>query len=344
MISNYNIMKLTSTQFILWSKIQGYIFRILGISSQNYYKKVVDIVCDGIITNLLYKWIFSFLFIAYLSTWYSWYYGSTIICKGSFGDDTVIPEDYLNLCLSYPYVINNDKRRYILFYRWLPACLLILSSLYYTPRLLAKYLCSNINEILSHKKDDGGDIVDSILNNLGSNNYILYGKYLMINIYCLVIEITSVIFLNFVLQDNFLWLGYMSYPFTRDPVQFTDYLSQTFPPFVDCTLDTYHKILLSRGETYGCQLTFMELYEKIFLILWAVLFILIIITAFHILGMLFICIPVLNKILFITPYRKIKLPSFSIGDVYYLYCIKKCIPPDQFYYIINELTNKKKKV
>lgn len=337
--------KPASTELLLWSKIQGYILKILGITNQQYYKKIVDIVCDGVITKLLYRWLFSFLFVTFLSTWYCWYYYSNIVCKHSFSDVNIKHEDYLNICLSYPFVTDDTKqRRYILFYRWLPSCLLILASFCYTPRLLAKYFCNNMNELQLnfHKKNDDYNIVNTILSNLWGNNHLLYIKYLLINIYCLIIEVTSVIFLNFVLQERFIWFGYVSFPFNRDSQKFTDYISQTFPPFVDCNINDVHKIVLFRDETFGCHLTLMELYEKIFLILWALLFILILITTIYIAILLFICCPVLNEILFITPStprmcQKVKLPRFSIGDVYYLYCIKKCIPANQYYYIISSI-------
>ena len=45
-------------------------------------------------------------------------------------------------------------------------------------------------------------------------------------------------------------------------------MSRTFPPFVTCTITPFMQLVNERTEEYGCHLTLMELYEKVFFVLW----------------------------------------------------------------------------
>ena len=49
------------------------------------------------------------------------YHRDVITCVSHFNAETQVRLDYINICLSYPYVEGEEgePRRYILFYRWI---------------------------------------------------------------------------------------------------------------------------------------------------------------------------------------------------------------------------------
>ena len=55
-----------------------------------------------------------------------------------FNAETQVRLDYINICLSYPYVEDDGQRRYLLFYRWISWSLLVLAGIYYIPRKISK--------------------------------------------------------------------------------------------------------------------------------------------------------------------------------------------------------------
>ncbi|CAL4080201.1 unnamed protein product, partial [Meganyctiphanes norvegica] len=119
----------------------------------------------------------------------------------------------------------------------------------------------------------------------------LFNKYLMCNVVALIVDLFTFQFLNFLFQGYFIQYGYQAYPFYRDPVGFTDYMSQMFPPFANCELHNEVQLVNKRIERLGCHLTVMELYEKIFLLIWVWLIVLTAMTAAYILFLMLLWIP-----------------------------------------------------
>ena len=158
----------------------------------------------------------------------------------------------------------------------------------------------------------------------------LYIKYLILNIVALIIDIGSLHYFDFLLQGYYLRYGFDAYPFDRDPEYFSDYMSTMFPPFVMCNLNERKKLVGKRDEKFGCHLTIMELYEKLFLIIWCWQIILILFTCIYIVFLLLGFIPKFRELWLRTSKpniaeekTKIVISKASnrlrVGDVYLLY-------------------------
>lgn len=81
--------------------------------------QICSATCDGLVLRMHYRWTFCLLVGNFLTVWYSWYHRDVITCVSHFNAETQVRLDYINICLSYPYVDENGSRRYILFYRWI---------------------------------------------------------------------------------------------------------------------------------------------------------------------------------------------------------------------------------
>lgn len=142
----------------------------------------------------------------------------------------------------------------------------------------------------------------------------------------------------------------MSFPFTRDPVNFSDYMSRTFPPFAKCELSMTHKLVARRTEKFGCHLTVMELYEKVFLGVWVWLIILITVTIGYLIFLGFMWLPYFRSMML----KVAKPPNAKntvsdtivsvigyckIGDVYLLYRLKQHLSHARFYELLTRLSD-----
>ena len=284
-----------------------------------------------------------------------------ITCVSHFNAETQVRLDYINICLSYPYVEDEGSRRYILFYRWISWCLLVLSWIYYIPRKLSKSFdnarCKKLLEDLatnSHRYDQVEEqLVERaaryLIFNLKTHNG-LYWKFLGVNVVALVVDLFAIQYLDFILQGRFLPYGYKSYPFERDPRTFSDYMSQTFPPFASCELTNVNQLVNKRTEKFGCHLTIMELYEKLFLGLWVWLILLIFITCCYIIFLLCMWLPCMRTYLLRTAkpahgsdkvhaiIQKVA-QNCKIGDIYLLYRIKGHLSHVRFYELMMRMSD-----
>lgn len=320
-------------------------------------KKRCPLACDGMILKLHYQWTV-FLFLAGFSTvWYSWYYKDTITCRSLYNSNLLIKQQhnvYVEICLSYPYIeettTTTTKRRYILFYKWTHWIFLVMAGIYYIPHKISKN-CENpkvkklIEDLfLNYKKEE--ELLEKVKQyfdySLNTHNS-LYYNFLLCNIVALNINIVSFFFLDFILQGCFMYYGWEAYPYRRDPVHFMDYMSKTFPPFVKCQLTPVNKLTSKRIENIACHLTMMELYEKLFLVIWVWLIILLLITIIYIIFFL---------IIFFVPSFSIQILKMSkpynfaeyevrylrkyckVGDIYLFYCLKQCLSQKQFYELL----------
>ena len=239
-----------------------------------------------------------------------------------------------------------------------------MAAIYYIPRKISKNLenpkCKRlIEELATHscKYDDNTEqiLVDKITlymtMNLRTHNG-LYIKFFFLNIVALIIDIFAMQYFDFLLQGRFLRYGYDAYPFDRDPELFQDYISQTFPPFALCTLDKPNQIVNEREETFGCHLTIMELYEKVFFFLWVWLIVLITITSLYIVALMLVLIPKVREYWLRTskPVHAIEKANdviarananCKIGDIYFLYRMKGHLSHARFYALLLRLGDPK---
>lgn len=330
--------------------------------THNNNKHGVSTTCDGFILRMHYRWTFYLLMTTFLTVWFSWYYREVISCVIDFDSSKRVDRlDYINICLSYPYITDvGGNKRYILFYRWISWSFLLLAGLYYMPRKVAKTLENELPsyhhrlfEDIAVEKITPVEMVEKTINyitvTLGTNNN-LYIEYFVANFVALVVDIITFFYLNFILQGRFIVYGYTAYPFNRDPEKFNDYISQTFPPFVLCTLSPgQNQLTTGREELIICHLTLMELYEKVFLILWVWLIVLIFCTCCYIIFLCTVCFPYVRMyLLWMTKpshatdrtwfiVKKV-VARCNIGDVYLLYCLKGYISRVYFYDILVKLS------
>ena len=316
--------------------------------------------CDGRILKMHYQWTFWLFLANFSAVWYSWYHRDVITCVNHFNAETQVRLDYINICLSYTYVQEaGGEIRYLLFYRWIHWTLLVLAAIYYIPRKISKNsenpkVKKLIEDLAVHcpRYDHvERDLVDRaakfIALNLNTHNG-LYFKYLACNVVALIIDIFCFQALDFVLQGRFITYGWMAYPYQRDPVNFSDYMSRTFPPFSMCTIDSTNKLVGRRTENLGCHLTVMELYEKVFLCIWLWLIILTTATVVYIIFLGFMWLPYFRILLLKVakpPNAKENvsdtivnvLRSCKIGDVYILYRLRQHLSHARFYELLTRL-------
>ncbi|KAK3856590.1 hypothetical protein Pcinc_037095 [Petrolisthes cinctipes] len=324
--------------------------------------------CDGLVLRMHYRWTFCLLLGGFLTVWYSWYHRDVITCVSHFNAETQVRLDYINICLSYPYVEDNvegaeegENRRYLLFYRWISWSLLVLAGIYYIPRKVSKNFdnarCKKLMEDLaanSHRYDQAEkELVERaaryLIFNLKTHNG-LYWKFLSVNVIALIVDLIAMQYLDFILQGRFIQYGIRSYPFTRDPRGFTDYMSQTFPPFASCELARENQLTNKRTEKFGCHLTIMELYEKLFLGLWLWLIILIFITCCYIIFLLCMWLPCMRAYLLrvakpahvsdkVRGVIQSVAQNCKIGDIYLLYRLKGHLSHARFYELMTRLAD-----
>ncbi|CAL4111110.1 unnamed protein product [Meganyctiphanes norvegica] len=327
----------------------------------NRVNQVCSGTCDGFVLKMHYRVTSLSFFALFLSTWYLWYHREVITCVSQFNaavNQTRL--DYLNICLSYPYVEEGENKRFILYYRWINFVALLLAGVYYIPRKVSKQLdnpkTKSLVETLCQHSPKTGDIEKQvvttalryIVGNAKTHNGIYY-KYLFVNLVALIIDIVVFFFLDFIFIGRFMWLGIDSFPIKRDPENFSDYISQTFPPFAKCQINMAKMLTSGRIETFGCHLTFMELYEKIFIALWFWLVFLVTATAIYLLFLLTMHFQIVQRYII-----RVEKPArgqhrvgdlmpnvfrnFRVGDIYLLYRIKQHVSHDQFYGILTNLS------
>ncbi|KAK3856591.1 hypothetical protein Pcinc_037096 [Petrolisthes cinctipes] len=330
----------------------------------NFFKsranQICAATCDGLVLRMHYRWTFCLLLGGFLTVWYSWFHRDVITCVSHFNSDTQVRLDYINVCLSYPYIDEEGgERRYILYYRWISWALLTLAWIYYIPRKVSKGFdnarCKKLLEDLaanSSRYDQAEEqLVERtfryVVYNLKTHDG-LYWKFLSVNFIALAVDLFAMFFLNFVLNNRFIGYGILAFPYTRDPRGFTDYMSQTFPPFATCELGPVNQLVNKRHETLGCHLTIMELYEKLFLGLWLWLIILITVTICYIIFLLCMWLPCMRAYLLrvakpahakdnVRGMVECVSQNCKIGDIYLLYRLKGHLSHARFYELLQRL-------
>ncbi|KAL7639864.1 UNVERIFIED_CONTAM: hypothetical protein RMT77_009277 [Armadillidium vulgare] len=343
----------------------GDVVRQVVANVVNIFKKkraVCTSPCDGLILKMHYQWSFWLFLTGFSAVWYSWYQRDVITCVSHFNADTQVRMDYANICLSYPYIDDGTGKRFLLFYRWIHYSLLVIALCFYIPRKFSKHsenprLKKLVEDLATHSSrydQAEKELVEKsakfITYNWNTHNG-LYFKYVGCNIIALVIDIFCFYFLDFLLQGKFIHYGWMAYPYTRDPQNFTDYMSTTFPPFATCKITKEYMLTAKRVETFGCHLMVMELYEKVFLLVWLWLIILTTLTCAYLIFLGFMWLPYF-RLLILKVAKPLNaedsvnntivavLNSCKIGDVYLLYRLKQHLSHVRFYELLTRLTDR----
>ncbi len=142
-------------------------------------------------------------------------------------------------------------------------------------------------------------------------------------------------------------LVYSAYPIHREPQNFTDYLSRTFPPFVRCKLERQILINNEREDELGCHLLLMDIYDKMFVFIWLWLAFLIVITAITVLALFLWVMPPFNRLFLCLQtdsqhaqkLRKKMIKKYSFSDLYALYLIKRHRSEAQFIMLMSKLVH-----
>ncbi|KAL7637653.1 UNVERIFIED_CONTAM: hypothetical protein RMT77_011262 [Armadillidium vulgare] len=332
--------------------------------SKSKANEICTAPCDGLVLKMHYRWTFFMLLGTYFTVYYSWLYKDVMVCVSHYNADMQVRLDYMNICLSYPYVDGKDNtRRYLLFYRWIHWVFLVLAGIYYIPRKVSKNVeNTKFKSLLEDVAQNSNryDIVENQVfqcvdlymnSNVRTHNG-LYFKYILLNVLSLIIDIFTLYFLDFVLQGYFLQYGFHSYPFERDPKTFKDFMSSAFPPFATCELDSVNQITAKRKETLGCHLTIMELYEKVFLLVWFWLILLMTVTSLYI---VFICMMMIPRFRYyvLKPEKPIYCnlsiktlidgvnKNCKVGDIYILYRLKQYLSHARFYELLSKLSKER---
>ena len=323
---------------------------------------------DGYILKLHYQYTFWLLMGCFATTWYSWFQPNVISCVSHFNADINLKTEHTNICLSYPYVIDeHGQQRFIMFYRWTHYILLAVAMLYYIPHKVSKYIEDNKRKhmvedlamVYPQFNESEKNIVTRVCTYFAVNRKIsdpFFYRHFMAVFSCLVVDVVVWMIIDFLLQSRFSLLGVLSFPYNRDCDYFTDFLSRTFPPFVKCTITKNHKLIGARTEAFGCHLLYMELYEKLFVVIWAWMVIIIITTVCYLIYLMLFWSPAFyflrKRALSIkTPayiendeYSTNKLldeilssKQFKLGDYFFLLKLKKHLNHSRYYDVISVL-------
>jgi len=212
----------------------------------------------------------------------------------------------------------------------------------------------NIKETLTGNEESENSRTTKILNLAKAADYItrkshtaLFWSYMAVHFIALAIDIAVIWYMNFLLQGRFLTFGLHAFAW-RDPDHFSDYISQTFPPFASCEIDEERQLVAKRTEKLGCHLTLMELYEKVFVFMWFWLIILTCCTIVYIVGVLITFFtPCIRKHIFYVKHpdfnddtRKMEIHIKEVyhkcdyGDFFLLHQIRKLLSNIQMFELL----------
>nr|BDV50104.1 MAG: hypothetical protein [Porcellio scaber clopovirus] len=146
--------------------------------------------------------------------------------------------------------------------------------------------------------------------------------------------------LDYIFDYKFLLLPISSYPYERNVPNFSDYISRMFPPFVYCELEEIHELNNMRGDLFGCHLTHMELYEKVFFIFWFWLLFAILLTVFSLAKLFLYFSPIVkcslwNQLkskdnLIAYKFKHVLFRELSFYDIYFLSHCRNYLNREEF--------------
>ncbi|XP_050717215.1 uncharacterized protein LOC126998964 isoform X2 [Eriocheir sinensis] len=363
--NNSNAKKNSESSYSILTK--DILKEVKVVVSKIIHKRVCAQPLDSPILRLHYR-LSSLLFVLlYTIIQGCWIWKEAIICVNGFNADAEVPYRIKNYCLSYPFVFEDSfesdererQRRYILFYRWTHHSFVIIASVFYIPRMLAKSKDNPRLKQLLHDLAEGEHRYDcstceqdtkkmvKYMNNHGSTHGCLYLWLIICHVVALGIDCLVVLYFDHMLQGRFMNLVYSAYPLHRDPRFFKDELSLTFPPFVRCMVDEQVYINNKRVEWFGCHLLLMDIYDKMFVVIWLWLVFLIAITIITILALFIWVIPPFNRLFLLMHtdskhakklrYKIVK--KFGFTDLYVLHLMKRHRSEAEFIMVMSELVH-----
>ena len=317
---------------------------------------------DGLPLKLHYKHTFWMFMAAFCMVYYNWLTKDIIHCVSHYNAEVQVRADHLNMCLSYPFLVEGGRRTTLLYYRWFHWVLLLCALAYITPHKLAKitrydkitkltdFLSQSIPNYMVSEKGMIDAVCKHFATEVGGQNHIFI-KYVWANLTALGINAAVFFALDAVLLGNFSHLGIDAFPLTvsRDGQFLNDPLARAFPPFVDCEIRDVHVLANKRDETYGCHLLAQEYYEKILLLVWYWMVLLGIGQALYILFLVCFMFKRFRQFLFkvILVFRSDSAGDlssatmkFQIGDWFLLYKLRNCFYYDGFSILIKKLANR----
>ena len=160
-----------------------------------------------------------------------------------------------------------------------------------------------------------------------NHNTNVYCNYLKCHIYCLFLDVICFVFMNACLQGRFFTYVFRAFPYHKDVDDFSDEMSQAFPPFASCLINEKF-VFNGREELLRCHLTLMELYEKVFVFIWIWMVFLFSITCIFSLRIILLSIKYVKHIFIRNMLDSNQtgmlsiIEKINVGDVYLLYKIK----------------------
>ncbi|XP_018009247.2 uncharacterized protein LOC108666828 isoform X2 [Hyalella azteca] len=315
-----------------------------------------------------YRFLVFFFGICYFIVMLNWFVNEKIVCyELQWPDKPHIPKGHSsNVCLSYPYVeVENKHRRYLLFYRWVPYSFLLVAALFYTLRagLVKKWEDTRLAALY---KDVWNERCKYVIGGWENTNHLVvqylqtgqsvsshYVRWILCHVFANLVDLVAVLVFQFVLQGEFVLLvPNVLHGLERNPANFTDKLSIIFPPFTKCQISAAHKIIVNGIEiNFGCHLTLMELYEKIFIITWFVLALHWLWSFAMVIWLSIGMVPFFGKFSCVVTGRLINRKSAAImvkavrvcsmGDVHVLCLVKKWMSNAQFEQLLKAVVNSK---
>ena len=239
------------------------------------------------------KYTSLFLLSCWLFVTSDYYASDAILCVSKF-DRSIITGEMEDICLTYSFTKPSVKQRYyVTHYKWIHWVFLLLALLYNLPTQIHHYLftaedLSGALESISYLplefRIESTALRRSIWywsRNYGSHASLHLDK-ILIHVICFLANMLAFFILHLLLQGHNYVLLMTFWPFTRDYHQFHDALSTVFPPFTQCEVTPKMQLWMGRTERVGCHLPLMEIYEKVFLMVWVWQCILAVITLAYI--------------------------------------------------------------
>jgi len=347
------------------------------VKNKKSKRELVDSgLCDNIILKLHHTYTFYFFTALYLVVFQQWYHKDMMTCSNKFNADLAIRPDYMNICYTYMFQpLEDGSRNYLFWYRYLQFVLLAIAGTYYWIHKVVKYtddqcakrVISEIQPIAGNGNIRQETDLDKVvynrvpeyLNRTMGYNAAVYWKNLGLTFLALLIDLFTFYVFDYCLKGRFLHYLPEIIPFQRDTKGFTDYMSKTFPPFVECEINELYKLTSKRVETFGCHLPMMELYEKIFVFYWVWLMFLIAACCGYIIYMVFYFHPYFRFLLgrsYSTPScgldedgRKIYdglirdyMNSLNVSDCYTLRRLKSHMSEVRYFNVILRMANRRR--
>lgn len=272
------------------------------------------------------------------------YYTSDIILCVSKFDRSVISNELEHICLTYSFTVSSiqETRYYVLHYKWIHWMFIVLALIYKLPGFILDTVfspthlldaLSNLSSLPVDYNISSRSLSRSIwywARNYGRHDRIFRNK-VIVHVLSLFANIFAFFLVDLLLQGNYYLKLLFHWPFVRDYHKFRDPLSSLFPPFTLCETSPRMQLWMGRTERVGCHLPLMEVYEKVFLVLWLWQGILAVTTTLYIIFALF-CSKKLNVLCSGGQENTLLIHKFwnvSTGELYALGCFKKYLTKAQ---------------